>query len=398
MLHATLSGDIFLKSRRTQPRMIKRARANIAAALQDAGHSGRHQRVSGHRLAIDAEAVDEVLLTDRLTRVFGVSAVETVAAIPAPDLDTIVSGATEIAGSRVAGRTFAVRPKRQGTHGWRSQELANRLGDELRARGGTVDLDAPDVTVRVTVINDTAYVVDAHVAGPAGLPIGTQDTVLTLLSGGFDSVVATWMMMSRGSTPEIVHFTLNCAQSDHALAVAHELHGRWGYGTEPVVHLVEFQPVKEALLADVDAKMRQVALKVLMAQAAAAVADEERILALVTGDSLGQVSSQTLPHLAAVSRSVETPILRPLVGLPKETIIDMARRIGTAEMSARAREVCDLSEGGPVATAAREAAIRRSVGDVPGVLMRDAVSSRKTFLLRDWMPGVSTTADQSAFA
>ncbi len=153
------------------------------------------------------------------------------------------------------------------------------------------------------------------------------------------------------------------------------------------MHIVEFQPVKEALLEHVDVRMRQVALKVLMARAASMLAEEREILALVTGDALGQVSSQTLPHLVAVSESATVPILRPLLGLPKETIIDYARRIGTAEMSARAQEVCDLSDGRPVATGARPDRVARSMTSLPDSLMADAVATKRTEHLKDWFPG-----------
>jgi thiamine biosynthesis protein ThiI len=193
--------------------------------------------------------------------------------------------------------------------------------------------------------------------------------------------------MSRGCPVDFVHFSLNCAQSDHALAVARELWTRWGHGTQPIVHLVEFEPVKDALHEHVDARMRQVTLKVMMAQAASEIAQQAGISALVTGDALGQVSSQTLPHLVAVSKSVDTPLLRPLLGLPKESIIDLARRVGTAELSARAQEVCDLSAGGPVATAASQAAIASTVNRIPDEILSDVVATRKIFDLRDWSPG-----------
>ena len=126
-----------------------------------------------------------------------------------------------------------------------------------------------------------------------------------------------------------------------------------------------------------------------MARAASAIAGEEGIIALTTGDSLGQVSSQTLPHLTAVSEAATVPVLRPLVGLPKETIIDLARHIGTAELSARAQEVCDLSEGRPVATAAGSGRIAESVRRIPDDVMVDAVATRKSFKLADWTPGLA---------
>jgi thiamine biosynthesis protein ThiI len=386
MIHVTLSGDIFLKSRRTQPRMIKRVLANLSAALATAGHDGDLQRLGSHRFSLDPGPEAESVIA-AATRVFGIASVDIVEEVAADDLSVLASAVAGAAADRVSGRTFGVRVKRRGTHEWRSYDLASRAGSLLVDAGGTVDLDDPDEWVDIMVLDERAFLVAAHHKGAGGLPVGTQDPVLTLVSGGFDSIVAAWMMMSRGCPVEYVHFQLNCAQSDHALAVARLRWERWGYGTDPVVHLVEFEPVKEALESKVEARMRQVALKVLMARAASAIAEDQGISALVTGDALGQVSSQTLPHLVAVSNQASVPILRPLLGMPKEAIIDRARAIGTAEISARAREVCDLSGGQPVATGAKEATIARSVADVPEELMGHAVTTRKTFQLRDWMPG-----------
>ncbi len=386
MIHITLSGDIFLKSRRTQPRMIKRALANLDVALRGAEFSGSLDRLGSHRFALDPGPNTEAVV-DAAGRVFGIASIDSVEEVPSQDLDTLAAAVAEAAGNRVAGRTFGVRVKRRGTHEWRSYDLASRAGALLVEAGGTVDLDDPDEWVEVSVVDDRAFLVTEHRKAAGGLPIGTQGRVLSLVSGGFDSIVAAWMMMSRGCPIEYVHFQLNCAQSDHALAVARSMWERWGYGDDPTVHLVEFEPVKDALEAHVEARMRQVALKVLMAQGASAIAEEEHIQALVTGDALGQVSSQTLPHLVAVSNQSTVPILRPLLGMTKEAIIGQARAIGTAEISARAREVCDLSEGQPVATGARETSVARSVADVPEELMDHAVATRKTFQLRDWMPG-----------
>lgn len=387
MLHVTLSGDIFLKSRRTQAHLIRRFKENLTAALVAVGHSGRCKRIGGHRLVVDIEDGDVEVVAGAAAKVFGVSGVRRIVELPGTDLEALAREAAGVWGAKVAGKTFAVRAKRSGEHDWRSLDLAVRLGDLLRESGGSVDLGDPQIEVSIRVEGDTAYLAVEHWRGPGGLPIGSQDRVLALVSGGFDSIVAAWMMMSRGVSVEFVHFTLDCAQSDHALAVARELWSDWGRGSDPVVHLVDFQPVKDALLEQVDSRMRQVTLKVLMARAAETIALDCGIDAIVTGDALGQVSSQTLPHLVAVSRAVETPILRPLVGMPKETIIDRARAIGTAELSARAREVCDLSEGRPVATSAGRGAIRKAVYAVPEVLVDEATATRKTFLLTDWMPG-----------
>lgn len=386
MIHVTLSGDIFLKSRRTQPRMIKRFLKNLDAALAATGTMVALERIGSHRFAFEGGS-QETGLADAASRVFGVASVNIVSELAFRSLEELAAGISELTADRVRGHTFAVRVKRRGTHDWRSYDLAARSGALLVEAGGSVHLDDPEESVVVTVLQDRAFVTTAHRRGPGGLPLGVQEPVLALVSGGFDSIVASWMLMSRGCPVEFVHFTLDCAQSDHALAVAHVMSERWAHGTDPQVHLVDFEALKGALYAEVDPRMRQIALKVLMARAADLIAEERKISALVTGDSLGQVSSQTLPHLVAVSTSIERPVLRPLLGLPKESIIDFARMVGTAEISARAREVCDLSEGGPVATSARRGAIRRAVAAIPDVVMSDAVATRKVFSVSDWMPG-----------
>lgn len=386
-LHVTLSGDVFLKSRRTQIRLIKRLRANLQAALDSVGYNGPVGRIGTHRYELSPTESQFESVAVAVLSVFGLSSVDTVTSISYDSIDDLAGKVAELSADSVAGRTFAARVKRRGTHEWNSMELAQQIGGELFDLSAGVDLTAPEVEVRVTVLDDAAYLVLDHQRASGGLPLGTQDRVLCLVSGGFDSVVAAWMLMSRGCPVDFVHFSLNCAQSDHALAVGRELWSRWGHGTNPTVHLVEFQPVKDALFEHVDPRMRQVALKVMMAQAASAIAEEAGITALVTGDALGQVSSQTLPHLVAVSKSIETPILRPLVGLPKESIIDLARKVGTAELSARAQEVCDLSAGGPVATAASEQAITDTVDRIPEEIVADVVMTRKIFELKDWTPG-----------
>ncbi|MEE8456959.1 MAG: THUMP domain-containing protein [Acidimicrobiia bacterium] len=386
-LHVTLSGDVFLKSRRTQKRLIKRVRGNLAHALRSAGYEGQAKRIGTHRFELEPSdaIVDEVRFA--ALSVFGVSSVDTMRRIVFDDIAELAKAVAAFNVEQVAGRTFAARVKRRGTHEWNSMDLARLIGAELYPQSAGVDLTNPEVEVHVTVLDQDAFLVLDHQRAAGGLPLGTQGRVLCLVSGGFDSVVAAWMLMSRGCPVDFVHFSLNCAQSDHALAVARELWTRWGHGTEPVVHLVEFQPVKDALFEHVDSRMRQVSLKVMMARAASEIAQDAGITALVTGDALGQVSSQTLPHLVAVSRSSEKPILRPLLGLPKESIIDLARRIGTAELSARAQEVCDLSEGRPVATAASEVAIADTVARIPEEVLADVIATRKVFDLRDWTPG-----------
>jgi thiamine biosynthesis protein ThiI len=383
-LVGVLSPDIFLKSRRTRAAMLRVLFENLETAL---GPGATVERWPGHRLRFTGPAPDPVTAA---SRVFGIAAVQRMAPVPFGSVDELAERVAEMSASRVAGKTFAVRPKRTGVHEWRSRDLAVRLGDLLRAEGGTVDLGAPEVTVEIRINGDEAAYVADTVPGPGGLPLGSQDGALVLLSGGIDSPVAAWMMMSRGCPIDVVHFVLDCAQGDHALAVAYRLWRQWGAGSMPAAHVVDLRPAVDVLVAGVGPKLRQVALKVLMVRAASAIAAEERLAALVAGESLGQVSSQTLTHLAAVSLASPTPILRPLVGLPKSEIVHRAVEIGTFELSSRAREVCDLSGGGPVEVAASATRVLASAEQVPEELWSEAVLKRQRFLLADWMPGMTT--------
>lgn len=387
VVHVTLSGDVYLKSRRTQKGLIARVKSNLEKAIAKAGYEGNITRVGTHRFVLNPDSQHMTAVITAARTVFGVASVDTVIEVPFGGVEQIAVAVGELSRTSVGSRTFAARVKRRGSHEWTSVDLARAIGSYLVATGGSVDLTQPEVEVSVAVLDDHVYLVTDHQSGPGGLPLGTQDPVLCLISGGFDSVVAAWMLMSRGCPVDFVHFTLSCAQSDHALAVAREMWSKWGHGTDPTIHLVEFQPVKDALLDRVDSRMRQVTLKVMMARAASEIAEQAKISALVTGDAMGQVSSQTLPHLVAVSRESAAPIFRPLLGLPKESIIDLARRVGTAELSARAQEVCDLSEGRPVATAAKQGEIEASARAIPEIVMADAIETRKTFKLADWVPG-----------
>ncbi len=383
MITVTLSGEVHLKSRRTQRRFIAVVADNIAAA---AGvPRSQLRRLGGNRMEIDAD-LDRAAI-ERVAKVFGVGRVEASTVVAVSSLDDLTREVAAACGQRVATGSYAVRVRRRGSHDWGSMEAEAAVGLALATDTNVVDLTAPDHMVRILVEGKRAWIRDEAWKGPAGLPVGSQEPVLCLLSGGFDSVVAAWMMLSRGCPVHFVHFTLDCAQSDHAIAVAETLQRQWGHGTDPVVHLVDFQPIKRAITIGVPSRMRQVALKVLMARTAAVIADREGIGALLMGDSLGQVSSQTLTHLRAIDEACPLPILRPLLGLDKEWIIARAHEIGTGELSARAKEVCDLSEGLPVAVDAQPAEVARAAAEVPDELIERVAGYAMRFRLADWFPG-----------
>lgn len=380
---ATLSGEIHLKSRRTKRRFLRVVAHNAAAAL--GVPAGRVQPMGGNRLILEGPLADGAL--DRLASVFGVDHVDRAVRLPTADLDRITEAVVDHWHDRTATGSFAVRVRRTGNQPWRSGDAERVIGRALDRPSNRVDLTSPDHLVAIRVEGDRTWITVDRAQGPRGLPVGTQEPVLGLLSGGFDSVVAAWMLLSRGCPVEFVHFSLDCAQADHAVAVADAMSEQWAPGLDPTVHLVDFQPIKDAIKASVDPRLRQVTLKVLMARTAAELAARRQIGALVTGDSLGQVSSQTLTHLRAVDAESPLPVLRPLLGLDKDEIIGKARRIGTADLSARAKEVCDLSDGLPVAVDAEPFKVALAAGTVDDALIAAAADAAITFPLSDWFPG-----------
>jgi thiamine biosynthesis protein ThiI len=378
-----LAGELHTKSPRTRRRFRGQLVANLRAALE------RHHPDSVvlsdgtrmHVLARDLEGAAAVA-----AEVFGVHRVERVLPLTYETLDELADAIALRSRDRVRGRTFAVRVHRRGTQSWTSIDAGRVIGARLVQDSRGVDLKHPEVEVRVDVPDGVAYLVDSTRPGPIGLPIGGQERTLALLSGGFDSAVAAWMLLRRGSPVEFVHFRLECSASEHAMLVAQTLAERWCSGYEPVVWMVDFQPIKEVLLETVEPLLRQVVLKQLMVAVADALADRLGIHALVTGDAVGQVSSQTISHLAAIDGYATRTVLRPLAGALKEEIIERARQIGTAEISARANEVCDLSNG-PVAVSARWARLARTHNRLPPDLVDAALASMKVLALADWFPG-----------
>ena len=378
------SGEIYIKSSRTRRRFHRLLSDHIRTRLaRDAPSTRLIERKQNLRVV--GEDLDAAAET--LSRLFGIHRITRVKPIAMDDLDDLANQIGDLTRERVKGRSWAVRVRRRGNHTWTSMDASRAIAKRIFEGAGKVDLTNPEVTVRVEVDQNAAYLVMQRWDGPNGLPKGGQERSLSLISGGYDSPVATWMMMRRGSSVDFVHFTLECSQSEHALSVAHALREQWGSGRSPIFWRVDFQAVREALLTHVGSRYRQVLLKQLMVATADALADRLGIHALITGDSVGQVSSQTLTHLAAIDRYANRAVIRPLAGMLKQEIITWSRRIGTEPISERAKEVCDLSDG-PVAVFARWARLAEANDALPPDLVAHALASLDAVALDDWLPGL----------
>ncbi|MGH7699485.1 MAG: tRNA uracil 4-sulfurtransferase ThiI [Gemmatimonadales bacterium] len=372
-----LASEIATKARGTRRRFQQRLVRNIRDALRAAGIEASVEDCWS-RLYVET---GDRSAGGRVAAVFGVGSVSEVEARIPADLGEIVRIGEALYADRVRGRTFAVRSHRAGRFPFGTQDVRVQLGAALD-RHGDVDLDHPEVTVTVELREREAFLYSGRIPGAGGLPLGVEGKAVALISGGFDSPVAAWLMLKRGIALEYVFCNLGGAAYERSvLGVVKVLADQWSFGERPVIHVVDFERPLEELRRTVQPRYWQVVLKRLMYRAAAAVAGAVRAEAIVTGEAVGQVSSQTLGNLAAISDAVTLPLFRPLLGLDKNEIIQRAERIGTAALSAQIREYCDIAQARPVTHASPRAA-RGEESKMDLGALDEAVAARKVVDLR----------------
>lgn len=376
-----IAPEMATKSARTRRRFLRQLVHNVGDALDAGGIEHRVEPQWSH-LLVDASDTGAL---ERLVSVFGVSSVSPVDERVPAELEAIVEAGESRYAERVRGRTFAVRARGASRSGLSTRRIMVDLGAALD-RHGDVNLDQPDVTVRVDVRDGEAFLLSERIPGMGGLPLGVEGKAVALLSGGFDSAVAAWLMLKRGVALHYVFCNLGGEAYERTVAsVAKVLADQWSHGTRPTIHVVDFLEMVAELERSVQAKYWQVVLKRLMYRAAEAVARELQASAIVTGESVGQVSSQTLGNLRAIDDVATLPVLRPVLGLDKNEIIARAERIGTASISAHVREYCAILERRPV-TNAKPHAARDEESRVDLAVLKGAVAARRILYLRALEP------------
>jgi tRNA uracil 4-sulfurtransferase len=375
-------GEVTIKARQTRTAFLRRLSRNMGDALRSAGMEYRFEPVWGRMFA----RVSSPLAVPVLARVFGISSVSLVEREVPAELEAIVAAGLEQYREAVAGRRFAVRARRAGRHPFASQDIEQRLGAVLAPHSAGVDLTRPEVTVHVEVREETAYLFSSRVPGAGGLPLGVEGDGVALLSGGYDSAVSAWLLLKRGVALDYVFCNLGGDAYERAVVqVAKALADDWSYGTRPRLHVVDFAGVLGDLRERTQDSFWQVLLKRLMYRAGCAAAAERRTLAVVTGEVVGQVSSQTLTNLRVIEAVATLPVLRPLIGFDKEEIIHRARAIGTAALSEQVREYCAITPAHPLTAASMAATDGEEARLDLGILER-AVAERKVLDLRSLEP------------
>ena len=296
-------------------------------------------------------------LIELLQRIPGIHHFLEVDEKPFTDLHDIFEQTLQEVGTQLENKTFCVRVKRKGKHNFSSIEAERYIGGGLNKHIATakVKLTNPDVTVRIDIEHDKMMLVKARHAGIGGYPIGTQEDVLSLISGGFDSGVSSYMLIRRGSRVHYCFFNLGGAAHEIGVKqMAYHIWSRFSPSHKVRFIAINFEAVVGEILEKIDSGQMGVVLKRMMVRAASKIAERFAIQAIVTGEALGQVSSQTLTNLRLIDEASETLVLRPLISHDKEQIIATAKEIGTDDIAKSMPEFCGVISKNPTVKAVRE--------------------------------------------
>ena len=357
--------EIALKGN-NRPWFVSRLARNLRTATKDVGV--REVRVLMGRIELVlADGSDWTIVRDRVKNVFGVANFAKASSAPL-DVDAISNQILEELGDQQVER-FRVSARRADKRfPLTSPQIEREVGGRIKeAKGWTVDLSKPELTIHVEALTDEAFYYFGKEPGAGGLPAGTSGRVACLLSGGIDSPVAAWRLMRRGCRVLFVHFhsypILSRASQEKARELV-TLLTKFQYDSR--LFLVPFGEIQQQVVLAVAPPLRVVIYRRLMMRIAEAIARRNRAQALVTGEVVGQVASQTLENMSEINRVVTMPVLRPLVGMDKDEITAEAQRLGSYPISIIPdQDCCTLFTPRHPATKARWADVERAEAGLP---------------------------------
>ncbi len=333
--------EIVLKGR-NRWRFVEQLKQNLRAAFAD--YRLGAMRSEGPRLRVELPLqINDAVAAERAALVFGLQNFSISRPVPL-DIEALkreavavaTSARREACASKAPARTFRVLARRaEKRFPLNSMEIDRIVGAEVAAALGLkVDLENPDLTVTIEILPDTAYISAGKIPGAGGLPVGISGRGLVLLSGGLDSPVAAYRMMRRGMRVDFVHFhshpLVSAASREKATDLAAQL---TRYEARSTLMLVPFADAQREIVARAPRPLRVVLYRRVMMRIASALTRKTGAQVLVSGESLGQVASQTLENMMVIEQAATRPVLRPLIGMDKNEIINQARRLGTFETS-----------------------------------------------------------------
>ncbi|EMR05723.1 putative tRNA sulfurtransferase [Bhargavaea cecembensis DSE10] len=335
-------GELSLKGKNRNV-FIRKLRDNIRRITKDLPTvkvKAEHDRM--YLFAEEGQEIEEAL--KRLPDVFGIQSFSPAVRCKA-DLETIKETAERILSDMdTEGKTFKVEVRRADkTFPLKTIELQQEMGGHLLPifPGLVVKMKNPEIRLLIDIREDGAYLSTKTIQGAGGLPAGSNGHALLMLSGGIDSPVAGYMMLKRGLKLDVIHFHSPPFTSEQSKQKVVELAERLSaFGTRIRMHTIHFTEIQQAVQDAVPSALTMTTTRRMMMKIADRVREDIGAKAIVTGESLGQVASQTLDSLSAINEVTSTPVLRPLIAMDKLDIISIAEKIGTYETSIRPFEDC----------------------------------------------------------
>ena len=342
--------EISIKSKPVRNRLIRQVRQNLVNVCKHHGISVNAYAQWDKVVAIFDETITKDRAITELSRIPGIHSFMEVNEYPFTTLDSLFDEIKDVVGPSIENKTFAVRVKRKGQHEFNSQMAERVIGGKFKASfpNKGVCLDNPEVLIHIEIENQTAYLSGEKHLGIGGYPVGSQGEVFSLISGGFDSGVSTYDVLHRGCRVNYLFF--NMGGTAHEIGVKQESYFLWDrFASSHRVRFVTipFEPIVGQILERTHHGVRGVILKRMMMRVGSLVAKKFDAEALVTGESLGQVSSQTLRNLTHIDNVCDVLLLRPLVTADKQEIIDKSREIGTIGFAESMPEYCGVISDHP---------------------------------------------------
>lgn len=346
--------EIMIKSDSVRKRFVKILTGNIRNILAKYDETLAVVRHWDYIEVRSKDSAKRSLILDYLQQTPGIHHILEVEDTIFTSLHDIFEQTLAAKGAELEQRTFCVRVRRKGKHDFSSLDAERYIGGGLNQHieSAKVKLNKPDITIRIDIENDHMMLIKQRHNGLGGYPIGTQEDVLSLISGGFDSGVSSYMFIRRGSRVHYCFFNLGGAAHEIGVKqMAYHIWQRYSASHKVRFIAINFEQVVTEILENVDNGQMGVVLKRMMVRAASKVAERFGIQAIVTGEALGQVSSQTLTNLRLIDEAAEALVLRPLITHDKEQIIELAKQIGTDDIAKSMPEFCGVISKNPTVKA-----------------------------------------------
>ena len=335
-------GEISLKGL-NRPMFEKQLLANVAKALAPLGKFSIRKSQSTVYVEPLGDDIDMQAATERLSKVFGIVNICPAAKCQKTIEDIEHTTLECLSQIDLNGKTFKVEAKREDKQfPMNSPQLCRHMGAVIlkNTEGLSVDVHNPDILVQIEIRKE-AFIFTQKVSGAGGMPVGTAGRAALLLSGGIDSPVAGWMISKRGVVLDAVHFHSHPYTSDRAKEKVIELAKIMTQYTGPIrLHIVPFTDIQLDIIEKCPKNYLTIIMRRLMMRIAEKIARESGAMALITGESIGQVASQTMESLVVTDNAVDMPVFRPCIGMDKEEIVTISKKIDTYETSILPYEDC----------------------------------------------------------